>query len=514
MTIPVLAGDADVLAQLERAGLYASGTPLRLHLGCGEIKLDGYVNIDYPPAQHTVQALGAADIHADILSLRFPNESVDEIRLHHVFEHFDRPTAHALLGRWHQWLKVGGELRIETPDLRASSRMLNSARYSYQDHQVVLRHVFGSHEAAWAVHWDGWYEDKYKRVLSHLGFEELRFDHSSWKLTQNVTVRARKKSSRSTHALAARIATVLSDSLVDASASEQKLWGIWCERVRAMLPPEPAAAGDAPEVTVFIPVYNRERYLPATLDSLLSQTFRDFEVLIADDGSTDGTLAIAREFAARDPRIRVLALPHGGEVAARNAAVRQANPRSRFFMNHDSDDLSLPHKLQRLVHYLREHPEISMVGCFATYFDDGGNERGAPSLESEPLRISATFGEKNSMVNSATLIRRDVFSTLGGYRDAYRSVDDYDFFARALSAGHLAANIPDVLHRIRLHEGSISHTRARRTRLLVERVRADYAYARAMVQTHSVAGFRAGMSKRLRRARAGVRYLVEGLTGR
>jgi len=263
---------------------------------------------------------------------------------------------------------------------------------------------------------------------------------------------------------------------------------------------------------VFIPVYNRESYLPATLDSLLAQTFRNFEIVIADDGSTDGTVRVAHEYAARDGRVRVLQLPHRGEVEARNAAVRAAHPASRFFMNHDSDDISLPAKLERLVAHMDGHPDLSIVGCFARYFDDAGADLGGPVLESAPEAIRATYGEKNSMVNSATLIRREVFAELGGYRQRFASVDDYDFFARAMSRGHRAGNVPEVLHRIRLHPGSISQLRARRTRLLAERVRADYDYAQARNDGRSL--MTSWMRSRFRRAHATAQYYRDWITNR
>lgn len=95
------------LEELRASGLWKEGQPLRLHLGCGEQRLEGYVNIDYPPSEHTVQTKTGADIFADITTLNFPTHSVDEIRLHHVFEHFDRATALALLIKWHSCLKIG-----------------------------------------------------------------------------------------------------------------------------------------------------------------------------------------------------------------------------------------------------------------------------------------------------------------------------------------------------------------------------------------------------------------------
>lgn len=497
-------------AELERERLVAPGAPLRLHLGCGEVRLNGFVNVDFPPSEHTVQQTTAADVYADITRLRFAAGTVDEIRLHHVFEHFDRPTAHALLARWQQWLRVGGELVIETPDLRACSRLLTDRSLSYAEQQVVIRHLFGSHEAPWAVHWDGWYEDKYRRVLGALGYHELQFEHAHWKLTHNVIVRARKRASLSPASLRGRIGELLYENLVDSSPSEQALWDIWRDRVAAMLPDD-AVPDAAPDVSIFVPAYNRERYLPETLDSLLAQSFRSLEVIVADDGSTDGTLRVAREYAERDPRVRVLALPHQGEVGARNSAIRAAHPDSRFLMNHDSDDISLPTKVERLVAHLESHPDVALVGCLARYFDDAGTDLGAPELEHRADRILATYADRNSLVNSATLIRREVFDTLHGYRQAFASVDDYDFFARAMNHGFRAANVPELLHRIRLHPGSISQLRARRTRLLAERVRADFAYGQAR---RNGGGAPAWVRSRVRRGRALLEYWRDSVLGR
>ncbi len=116
---------AGALARLEALGLWRAGQPLRLHLGCGEQRIPATIGIDYPPSEHLVMNV-AADAFADISNLELPPESVDEIRLHHVFEHFSRVTALGLLVRWHRWLKPGGQLRIETPDVMGSARTLLS----------------------------------------------------------------------------------------------------------------------------------------------------------------------------------------------------------------------------------------------------------------------------------------------------------------------------------------------------------------------------------------------------
>lgn len=164
---------------------------MKLHLGCGEYYLNGYVNIDYPKSKQTVINTHA-DIYTDILKLTYRNNSIDEVRLHHVFEHFDRSTAIALLVKWRKWLKVGGVLRIETPDAMSCYKMMISPLYTYDQKQQINRHLFGSHEASWAVHWDGWYEEKYKHILQILGYENLQFKRNKWGVLRNIEVFAHK----------------------------------------------------------------------------------------------------------------------------------------------------------------------------------------------------------------------------------------------------------------------------------------------------------------------------------
>lgn len=230
---PHLNPTENALEQLARENLWSPSIPLRLHLGCGENKFKEYVNIDFPPSEHTVQTNLGADIFANLTIAHFPEQSVKEIRSHHVFEHFDRQTALALLCKWHQWLEIDG-LLIETPDFEASIKMLVNPRYSYQQKQSILRHLSGSHEASWAIHCDGWYKDKFYRVLTALGFEEITFELTEWQLTRNIIVRAKKKHSRAPKVLHNAACQVLRDSMVDTSSSEEKLWQLWCSQFNAL----------------------------------------------------------------------------------------------------------------------------------------------------------------------------------------------------------------------------------------------------------------------------------------
>ena len=135
----------------------------------------------------------------------------------------------------------------------------------------------------------------------------------------------------------------------------------------------------APLVSVVMPLYNGERYLAEAIESILSQTFADFEFIIVDDGSTDGSAGIIRDYAARDSRVKVKQLArNSGEAAARNAGIALA--RGQFVAGMDSDDISLPDRLRAQASFLENNPEVGAVGVHSrVVFEDA-----QPSYIREP----------------------------------------------------------------------------------------------------------------------------------
>ncbi|MFZ5906228.1 MAG: methyltransferase domain-containing protein [Nitrospirota bacterium] len=223
-----------VMDQISSSGLWKDGQPLRLHLGCGEQHLDGYINIDYPPAEHGVMKI-KADIHADIIKLEFPPGSVDEIRLHHVFEHFNRVTALVQLIKWHQWLKTGGTLRIETPDLTGSAKTLLSDA-PWRVKTGVVRHLTGDQADAWAYHIDQWFPERFEHTLRKLGFDPVETKTVSWPkepYLSNVHAIARKAGERSSEELLGAAEEILWESTV--ADSEKPTYEVWKRQLRDML---------------------------------------------------------------------------------------------------------------------------------------------------------------------------------------------------------------------------------------------------------------------------------------
>jgi len=201
---------------------------MKLHLGCGQRYLDGYVNIDFPLSSHTAQTESVADLHADIISLRYPVESLDEIRLHHVFEHFPRPVACGLLANWYSWLKPGGVLHIEVPDFSKTARIMLNPFSSFKKRAVAERHLFGSHEAPWAVHCEGYSDWMLKKMLSVFGFDVIRTTGNEWCGTYNIEVTASRVAETVTRdMITCRTDEYLKCYLLNSSDIEMRIHAAW-----------------------------------------------------------------------------------------------------------------------------------------------------------------------------------------------------------------------------------------------------------------------------------------------
>ena len=211
-------------------GLLQANSPLRLHLGCGTRYLEGYINIDQPSVSPLIQDASVADAHADILSLQFPTDSVDEIRLHHVFEHFPRPIACALLASWFSWLRTAGTIWIEVPDFQRTARPILNPFASFKKKGVAERHIFGSHEAGWAIHCEGYTPVSLRKFMELYGFKVLQTKKNKWRGTYNFEIIAKKLSRESTRGNFTAITEgYLGNFLVDESDSERNLLTIWMD---------------------------------------------------------------------------------------------------------------------------------------------------------------------------------------------------------------------------------------------------------------------------------------------
>ena len=212
-----------------------------------------------------------------------------------------------------------------------------------------------------------------------------------------------------------------------------------------------------PIVSVIMPAFNREKFIAESIRSVLNQSFKDFELIVIDDGSTDKTLQIANTF-LEDPRIRIVRNQKNlGIAKTRNKALELA--RGRFIAPLDSDDIWLDReKLRKQVEFLEENPDYAMLGGGIMHID----------VDSKPIKkvlfpiydslIRNIVLQYNPFAQSSLLYRKSAALECGGYSTEYKICDDYDLWLK-IGTKHKFTNIPQVLTGYRIHGENITKTK-------------------------------------------------------
>lgn len=201
-----------------------------------------------------------------------------------------------------------------------------------------------------------------------------------------------------------------------------------------------------PEISIVMPVYNSERYLKQAIESILEQTFKNFEFLIIDDQSTDRSRQIATEYAQKDDRIRVISNSNKkGLVAALNLGI--ANSRAPWIARFDSDDICLPSRLDAQMTFLKNHPKIKVVGAFFTLFNEDGDIQ-TIKHPTHPLEISYKFTWNTRLGHPTVIFNKEIGIHLGGYPQM--TAEDYAFFSQ-IAINHRIANVSHSLLKYRVH---------------------------------------------------------------
>ena len=181
-------------------------------------------------------------------------------------------------------------------------------------------------------------------------------------------------------------------------------------------------------VTVLMAVYNSPiDMLKQAIDSILAQTFREFDLLIIDDGSTDGALRTYLEIRSHDDaRVCVAREPHRGLTASLNRGI--ALTATEYIARHDADDWSSPERLGRQYSLLTANPDMGLCGTNAWTHQHSGNPLWPTRLPESRANLLAAFPDGNPFVHGATMFRRKAALAIGGYRESFRCSQDYDFF--------------------------------------------------------------------------------------
>lgn len=215
-----------------------------------------------------------------------------------------------------------------------------------------------------------------------------------------------------------------------------------------------------PAISVAMSVYNGERFLSEAIESVLAQTWHDFEFLILDDGSRDRSLEIIQRHAAADPRIKVIARENRGLVASLNQLLAEAQ--APLVARMDADDICAPQRFERQIAFLAARPDHGVIGSLSYDIDENGEffplyTGEHPLTHEEFLQHIAVNGPL--LAHPTVMYRRDVVLAAGGYHAAFRHCEDYDLWLR-LAHRTKIANLPERLLRYRHYAGQVSNRHA------------------------------------------------------
>jgi len=213
-----------------------------------------------------------------------------------------------------------------------------------------------------------------------------------------------------------------------------------------------------PVISVMMAVHNGEGFLAEAIESILHQTFDDFEFLIIDDGSTDKSPTILSAYAARDDRVRLVSQPNQGLTKSLNTAFRTA--RGEFIARFDADDIALPQRFERQVSALRADTALVLVGSEVELITHDGLCLGARghAIDHDEIRRRLLLGDGGALTHPAVMIRQSALKAVGGYDETFPKGQDLDLFLRLSELGKVT-NLPDTLLLWRQHDSSINRTR-------------------------------------------------------
>jgi glycosyltransferase involved in cell wall biosynthesis len=224
-----------------------------------------------------------------------------------------------------------------------------------------------------------------------------------------------------------------------------------------------------PTISVLLPVYNAERYISLALESIITQTFDDFELLALDDGSTDRSLSILREYETKDDRLRIYSRENRGLVKTLNELINLS--RGAYLARMDADDISRPQRFEKQIAYLEAHPECVAVGTRSLVIDTEGMpiREFITNFTHDEIDSAHLSGIGQSEISHpSVMMRREAVERAGRYREDYRCAEEMDLFLRLAEIGKLA-NLPEVLILYRQHLQSFCYAQGNQLRIFGRR---------------------------------------------
>jgi glycosyltransferase involved in cell wall biosynthesis/predicted SAM-dependent methyltransferase len=389
----------------------------KINLGCGPNIINGWENLDVEP--------GIGGIVCDLReNLPYANSCTSHIYSEHFIEHLSREAALSLLRECYRVLKPGGVIRISTPDLKVIARDYLNNR---TDRFHSVGHIPNSNCTFLNESMHNWghtflYDfNELEKLFNSAGFYKIT--RMNWKISSHADLSNRENRPS------------VSDLIIEATKPEVE---------------------ERPLVSIVIPSYNHANYIAETINSVLNQTFQDFEICITDDGSTDATINIIESF--KDTRIKFVALNKNmGAAFATNHALRRSKGKYISILN--SDDIFDNTKIEKQVNFLNANEHIDAVFSHVQFIDENGKNiteteaRLGDFEQSNYTRqdwLSKLILFGNCLAHPSILIRHDCYIQIGHYDERYRQLPDYDMWIRLLQKKNIAV-IPEKLIKFRKH---------------------------------------------------------------
>ncbi|MGA2121748.1 MAG: glycosyltransferase [Methanoregula sp.] len=215
----------------------------------------------------------------------------------------------------------------------------------------------------------------------------------------------------------------------------------------------------SPKITVLMSVFNGEKYLREAVESILGQTYTDFEFLIIDDASMDSSSEILRQYA--DPRIRLINNEKNlGLTKSLNMGIALAE--GEYIARMDADDISLPDRFEKQIAFLERTPEIALLGTSNYFIDENGKKTGMQIVRKNPS--FDLLCNENQFNHGSIIVKKSVVRNLGGYNENFRYVQDFELWLR-IAKEFPVRNLVEPLYKLRMHNENIGHLKSEESAL-------------------------------------------------
>lgn len=231
------------------------------------------------------------------------------------------------------------------------------------------------------------------------------------------------------------------------------------------------ARNEQPLVSVIIPAWNAESYLGEAIDSILSQTYENIEILIIDDNSDDGTLKVAELYANKYKRIKVVANSENVGIG-HNRSIGIKHAKGKYICWQDADDISLPKRIEKQVTFLESRPQVGIVGGWMRFFNKDGDGLVRRYAEDD-VELRSKIFKYNPIAQPASMFRADCYKKVGSYDKTYRLSEDLEMFFR-VGEKYQFGNIQDVVVKYRQSGTSLTATKLREMERITFKIRKKY----------------------------------------